>query len=92
MFAKLMKNDYALNIFNKIYTVLIGLFSTAFMTRYLGLSLKGDYAYIIQVSGIIVLILNLGIPETYSYFYKRNHGRVYQKYLNLYVQQTIVYT
>ena len=92
MFEKLMKNDYALNIFNKIYTVLIGLFSTAFMTRYLGLSLKGDYAYIIQVSGIIVLILNLGIPETYSYFYKRNHGRVYQKYLNLYVQQTIVYT
>ena len=86
------KNDYFANIFNKFYTVAIGLLSTMFLTRYLGLALKGEYGYVQQVTNIAVLILDLGVNQSYSFFYKKNKGGVYGKYLNFYVLQGLLYT
>ena len=66
-----IKNDYSLSIVSKILMAVIGIVSSAFSTRYLGIQYKGDYAYISNVANIVVLVLNLGIYQSYSYNYKK---------------------
>jgi O-antigen/teichoic acid export membrane protein len=87
MLFKLFRNDYSLNIINKIYTVVIGLLSSVFLTRYLGVIYRGDFSYIIQIVLIFSIILNFGVNQSYSYFYKKYNGKVFNKFLNLYVFQ-----
>lgn len=88
----LSNNDYVFNLINKIYAVLIGLFSSAFITRYLGVQLKGNYAYIMQIIQITALILNLGVYQSYSYFYKKNNGKdMFEKYINIFKFQFLIY-
>lgn len=92
MFSKLLKNDYLLNLLNKIYTIFIGLLSSVFLTRYLGVIYKGNYTYIIQVVLVFTIILNLGIHQSYSYFYRKYSGDVFSKYVNLYTFQFLLNT
>lgn len=83
-------NDYSFNIINKFYTILIGVVSSAMLTRYLGVNYRGDYSYIIQISSIIATIINLGMNQSYSYFYKRNNGNIFNKFIDIYSLQFIV--
>lgn len=91
MFSKLFRNDYSLNVINKIYTIGIGVLSTAFLTRYLGVEYKGDYSYITQIVLVLTIIFNLGIHQSYSFFYRKNNGRVFEKYITVYLLQFIIH-
>ena len=65
--------DYMLSMANKIYSILIGLLSSVFYIRYLGLEYKGTYSYIGEVAGILTILLTLGLHQSYAYQYRR-HG------------------
>lgn len=91
MFSKLFRNDYSLNVINKIYTIGIGVLSTAFLTRYLGVEYKGDYSYITQIVLVLTIIFNLGIHQSYSFFYRKNNGGVFEKYITVYLLQFIIH-
>ena len=92
MLKSYLKSNYLLNVVNKGYTCLIGILTTAFITRYLGLGLKGEYAFILQVVNLAMIFLDLGINQSYSYFYKSNGGNVLKLYMDLYVVQLLIYS
>lgn len=91
MLLKVLNNDYSLNLINKIYTIFTGLVSSIFLTRYLGVVYRGDFAYISQIVLILVIVLNLGIHQSYSFFYRKSIANVFRKYLNIYSLQFIIH-
>lgn len=92
MFSKILRNDYSLNFINKIYTIMLGLVSSAFLTRYLGVIYRGEYSYITQIVLVLTLVFNLGIHQSYSFFYRKNNGGVFEKYISIYIIQFIVHS
>lgn len=80
---RIIDNDYILSVLSKIITAMVGVISSAFSTRYLGVQYKGDYAYIVHISNIIVLILNMGIYQSYSYNYKKYGKQILKKYTDI---------
>lgn len=88
---KLLKNDYALSLFSKVFGLVIGLLTSAFLTRFLGLTYKGEYAYINQAVNVAGLILNLGIYQSYSYYFRQRGESVFQDYTAISVVQFSFY-
>ncbi len=88
----LMKNDYIFNLLNKIYVILMGLITSIFITRYLGVSDRGNYAYIIQVVSIAAIVLNLGIHQSYSFYYRMLKEETFNKYVQVVIIQFFFYT
>lgn len=91
IFKRIINNDYSLSIICKILTAFIGIVSSAFSTRYLGIQYKGDYAYITHVTSIVVLILNLGIYQSYSYNYKTIGKGILKKYTDIFFCQFFIF-
>ncbi len=88
---QVINNDYSLSVISKVLTAIIGIVSSAFSTRYLGIQYKGDYAYISHVAGIIVLILNMGIYQSYSYNYKTIGKGILKKYTDICFCQFVIF-
>lgn len=88
---KNINNDYLISIIHKLYSILIGVISSAFYIRYLGLEYKGVYSYINEIASIVVLILNLGIYQSYSYYYRENKDNIYKEYTELFIVQFFIY-
>lgn len=88
----ILKNDYALSLFNKIYSILMGIISSAFYIRYLGLEYKGTYSYINEIATIIGLIVNFGIYQSYPFYYRKYGHKVYEKYISTFLSQFLIYT
>lgn len=88
----LIKNDYIFNLLNKIYVILMGLITSIFITRYLGVSDRGNYAYIIQVVSIAAIVLNLGIHQSYSFYYRMLKEETFSKYVQVVIIQFFFYT
>lgn len=80
---KILNNDYTLSVAVQLFTAVIGIVSSAFCTRFLGVRYKGDYNYITQISNIVVLILNMGIYQSYSYNYKKYGPSILKKYIDI---------
>ena len=87
---KIISNDYSLSLAAKILTAILGIVSSAFSTRYLGVQYKGDYGYITHTANIIVLVLNLGIYQSYSYNYKKYGSSIIREYSNICFFQFVV--
>ncbi len=87
---RILKNDYSLSVVSKVAIAIIGLFSSAFSTRYLGVMYKGDYAYVTQIANMVVLFLNLGIYQSYSLNYKKYGHEILGKYINICILQFVV--
>ncbi len=87
---KLINNDYTLNMFSKVLTILIGVISSAFSVRFLGVVNKGVYTYITQISGIGVILCNLGVYQSYSYNFKIYGKQALKKYSDIFSFQFIV--
>lgn len=88
---KLLKNQYIFSLITKGTLILFGIFNTVFINRYLGPALKGEYAYILNIVNIIVLILNLGIYQSYPFFKRKIGDDIKNKYFNIAIFQFIVY-
>lgn len=88
---KIFKNQYIFSIFTKISLVLLGVFSSVFINRFLGPELKGEYAFALNIINLTVLILNLGIYQSYPHFKRKNGDNVKSEYLNAVLQQFVLY-
>ena len=89
--SKLLKSDYTLSAVSKVSTMLIGLISSVFSTRYLGVVNKGTYAYITQLSKNATIVSNLGVYQSYSYNYKRFGKDTLKKYSDICFLQFFVF-
>lgn len=89
---KIFSNDYGLSLFNKVYSILIGVISSAFYVRYLGLEYKGTYSYINEITNIIGLIINFGIYQSYPFFYRKRGNKIFGDYANTFVLQFLIYS
>lgn len=88
---QLLNNDYILSLFNKIYSILIGIVSSAFYIRYLGIQYKGTYSYINEITTIIGLVINMGIYQSYPFFFREKGHGIFTDYVNTFVQQFLIY-
>ena len=88
----LSRNDYVFSIINKGVSAITGFIVAALINRYLGPSLKGDYAYLMNVVNIAAIIGNLGIYQSYPKSYKDRILEVKNKYVSLVLSQFVVYT
>lgn len=84
-------NQYVFSIFTKISLVILGIFSSIFINRFLGPELKGEYAFTLNLINLTVLILNLGIYQSYPYFKREKGDFVKSEYFNVIFQQFILY-
>lgn len=91
MIRNLFKNAYIINMMNKVMSLLLGFVTSIFVARYMGASLKGDYAYIVSVAGILNIVLNLGIYHTYPNQVKKGLQNAKQKFIDIYVLQFLIY-
>ena len=87
---KFFGNDYSLSVFVKLFSFAIGLLSSIFSTRYLGVINKGSYANINQIANILVIICNLGIYQSYSYNYKKHIENIQKKYSDICFLQLLI--
>ncbi|WP_346971667.1 oligosaccharide flippase family protein, partial [Clostridium perfringens] len=87
----MIKNNYLNTIISKIVLILIQLLTTMLLSRYLGPELKGKMAYILNISGIITIILDAGLEQTYGYFKRKNVENNFKKYLKVILIINIIY-
>ena len=90
LIKKFLSSDYTLSVAVKIASAAIGIVCSAFCTRFLGVKYKGDYNYIAQIANILVLVLNMGIYQSYSYNYKKYGPSITQKYINICFCQFVI--
>lgn len=91
MINKLLKNEYIYALFTKGITILTGVLSNIFLTRYLGVELKGGYTYINTVISLLMVVFNLGIYQTYMHQRRTKGIEVLQKYINIFIYQFFLY-
>ncbi len=86
-----LKNRYALSILDKIVTIIMGALASIFYVRYLGLEYKGIYSYVNEIASIVAIIANLGIYQSYPYFFRKEGHTIYNRYVNFFVLQFLIY-
>jgi len=88
---KLLKNQYVVSLATKVFIVLLGLLISIFINRYLGPSLKGEYSYILNIINILVLILNLGIYQSYPFYKRSDEEECKSKFFSIVIIQFLLY-
>jgi len=85
-------NAYIVSVISKLIVVTSSFLSSVLINRYLGPDLKGQYAYIFSYVGILSLILNFGIGQSYTFFKKNLGVNIKQEFINIFFLQLLVYT
>ncbi len=67
------KKIYFWAVLSKIVIVLITILSTALINRNLGVNLKGEYAYVINIVNILEVVFSLGVGITYATFKRKSN-------------------
>lgn len=91
MKIRLSKNEYVFSLATKFITIFISLLNTVIINRYLGSSLKGEYAYYINIVTMLSLVLNFGIGYCYSFFKRNETTYIKTKFVSLIFVQFTVY-
>ncbi len=91
MFKRIISNKYIFSFMTKVIHIFFGIFNTVFINRYLGPALKGEYAYLLNIVNLLVLVLNLGIYQAYPFFKRKNIEEAKQKFINISMFQFCVY-
>ena len=84
-------NDYVFSLVNKFLSVFIGVFSSVCVNRYLGPELKGQYAYLINIVNIAVIIAGLGFYQSYPNQHRNKMEDQLHKYMNVFFAQFLIY-
>lgn len=89
---KIFKNEYIFSLITKLSLVFFGMLNTILITRYLGPELKGQHGYILNIVNILVLILNLGIYQSFPFNKRRNiKENLINSYYTVFIVQFILY-
>ena len=87
----LIQNDYIFTLINKVSTIILGLFTSAFINRYAGPALKGEYTILLNYVNIFAVIANLGIYQAYPYYKRKKTPNVLKKFVNIFYYQFFLY-
>lgn len=68
----ILKNDYIFSVTVKILMVLVGIFHSAFLARFLGAELKGMAATITSTVSVAQIFITFGINQAYPYYKREN--------------------
>lgn len=85
----ILKNEYISTTIGKLSTMLGTILTTILLNRYLGPSLRGEYALVINQMVLVTSVLNLGIPHIYHYFYRKS-SKYFIIFKNLIFTQFII--
>lgn len=87
---KILSNSYVFSIVNNIMSVLIGVLTSAFLNRYLGVELRGEYAYYLNLSSILVIFVGFGLAQSYPRAVRKEIDNVKNKYFALALLQFVL--
>lgn len=65
-------NDYFLNSLNKIVNVASGLAVSVVLARYLGVELRGELAFVMQLAAVAAIVVGLGVNQAFIVEYRKN--------------------
>jgi len=86
-------SDYKLNLISKIVTAVSGLGVSVVLARYLGLVLRGEFAYVLQLSGVLAIVLGMGLNQAFPYYYRRRPvDETYHEFVRLFAIQFVIYS
>ncbi|MBM7685775.1 polysaccharide biosynthesis C-terminal domain-containing protein [Defluviitalea raffinosedens] len=88
---RLQNNNYLFSLVNKGFAILCGLISSSLLNRFLGPTLKGEYAFLLNIVNIFVVIGNLGIYQSYTYSKRKHMKNQINEYMNIFFTQTFIY-
>ena len=88
----ILSNDYAFSLVNKLLSVFIGVFSSVCINRFLGPELKGQYAYLINIVNIVVIVTGLGFYQSYPNQHRNKMKNQLHIYLNVFAAQFLLYS
>ncbi|MDF2613513.1 MAG: hypothetical protein K0S71_1299 [Clostridia bacterium] len=88
---KIVQNEFVLSLITKGILVILGLVTSIIINRYLGPSLKGEYAYVLNLINILSLVLNLGIYHSYPYNRKNSGVDIKNRYFGISFYQYFAY-
>jgi O-antigen/teichoic acid export membrane protein len=91
MMRRLFKNQYVVSLCNQGFHVVMGMINSILINRFLGPSLKGEYAYILNMVNISVLVMNFGMYESYPFYRRKKMSNIREKYKDIFFLQFIVY-
>ena len=86
------KKEYILSIIYKLILITLSFFNSILINRYLGPTIKGEYAYVLNIVNIIAIIIGLNISSSYPFFYRNVGIRAKNKIINIVCFQMIIYT
>ncbi len=89
--SKAFKNDYVINIISKICNLFFAVGASAFITRFMGDTIKGDYAFITSVAAIVQIVCNLGVYQGYPNQVKSGMKDAKQKFVDIFFLQMLAY-
>ena len=85
-------NDYLISIYAKIFYVICAFLNTIIINRYLGVELRGEFSYFINIINISSILIGLAITSSYPYL-KRSHGEnIIHNILRIIHLQVFLYT
>lgn len=92
MIKNLFKNKYFLTLFVKVTSLTMSIVSSALLARYMGASIKGQYATVESVAQIVSVFLNLGIYHIYPQMIKDNLKEARQKFIDIFFFLFVIYS
>lgn len=63
--------DYVFNFLNKGFSLVAGLILSIILARYLGVEMRGEYAFIVQTGTLVALFLGFGAAQSLPFFYRK---------------------
>jgi O-antigen/teichoic acid export membrane protein len=85
-------NEYIVSLLSKIIFVGLSFTNSIIINRYLGPELRGEYAYILNLSNILTIVIGFNIASSYPYFSKKYGTNIIQKFINILFFQTGIYS
>ena len=67
----LIKSRYSIAIVCKVVSILTTFLATVFINRALGVSLKGEYTYILRIVDMLYIACGFGLGQTYAIYKRR---------------------
>lgn len=92
MNKNILKNEYFFTFINKISTIVLGLLTTAFINRYAGAALKGEYVVLLNILNIVSVVANLGMYQAYPYYKRKGEADTLKRFVNIFYYQFIFYS
>ena len=92
MNKNILKNEYFFTFINKISTIVLGLLTTAFINRYAGAALKGEYVVLLNILNIVSVVANLGMYQAYPYYKREGEADTLKRFVNIFYYQFILYS